>query len=177
VQWKVNSERSLYRDEWVDVRSADVELPDGSHVDHRLIHTFSSAGAVVVNGGGRVLMLWRHRFITNSWGYEIPLGRIYPGEAPVEAATRAVERETGWIPGDLSALLYVQPSAGLMTAQHHIFRTTKASYVGPAKDGYTSEHVEWVPLESIHELIGNGQIVSGTTVAALLMALYHPPRP
>jgi hypothetical protein len=31
--------------------------------------------------------------------------------------------------------------------------------------------VEWVPLSRVPELIGKGQIVSGTTVAALLMAL------
>ena len=171
MQWKVNSERSLYRDEWVDVRTADVELPDGRHVDHRLIHTFASAGAVVVNGGGRVLLLWRHRFITNTWGYEIPLGRIGPGEAPVEAAARTVEEKTGWRPGVLNALVYVQPSPGLTTSQHHIFHAIRASYEGPAVDGYASEHVEWVRLDTIHELIGKGQVVSSTTVAALLMAL------
>jgi 8-oxo-dGTP pyrophosphatase MutT (NUDIX family) len=171
VQWKVNSERSLYRGESIDVRSAEVELPDGSQVEHPLIHIGASAGAVVVNGGGRVLLLWRHRFITNSWGYEIPLGRIRPGEAPVEAAARTAEEETGWRPGELTALLYVQPSADLTTSQHHIFGPTGATYVGPAVDDYAAEHVEWVRLDSIQELIGRGQIVSGTTVAALLMTL------
>ncbi len=171
VQWKVNAERSLYRDQWVDVRSADVELPDGRHVDHRLIHTFTSAGAVVVNGGGRVLLLWRHRFITNTWGYEIPMGRITPGEAPVEAAARAVEEETGWRPDTMSALLYVQPFAGLTTSQHHVFHAAGASYVGPAVEGYASEHVEWVRMDKVHDLIREGQIVSATTVGALLMAL------
>lgn len=171
MQWKVNSERSLYRDQWVDVRSADVELPDGRHLDHRLILTSASAGAVVVNDGGRVLLLWRHRFITNTWGYEIPIGRIGPGEAPIEAAAREVEEETGWRPGPLTSLLYVQPSAGLTSSQHHIFHTTRSTYVGPAVDSIESEYVEWVPLSRVVDLIGKGQIVSGTTVAALLMAL------
>jgi ADP-ribose diphosphatase len=171
MQWKVNSERSLYRDQWVDVRCADVELPDGRHLDHRLIQTHASAGAVVVNDSGRVLLLWRHRFITNTWGYEIPLGRIGIGEAPIEAAAREVEEETGWRPGPLSSLLYVQPSAGLTTSQHHVFHASKSTYVGPAVDTIESEYVEWVPLTRVPELIGKGQIVSGTTVAALLMAL------
>jgi hypothetical protein len=38
-------------------------------------------------------------------------------------------------------------------------------------DSYESEYVEWVPLARVPELIGKGQIVSGTTVAALLMAV------
>ncbi len=169
VQSKVNSERSVYRAGSAELRVAEVERPDGSQVEHPLIHTVASAGAVVVNVGGRVLLLWRHRFITNSWGYEIPLGRIRPGEAPVEAAARVVEDETGWRPGELTALLYVQPAPDLTTSQHHIFATTRATYVGPAVDDYAAEHVEWVRLDSIQELIGKGQIVSGTTVAALLM--------
>jgi 8-oxo-dGTP pyrophosphatase MutT (NUDIX family) len=171
VQWKVNSERSLYRDQWVDVRSADIELPDGRHLDHRLIQDHASAGAVVVNDSGRVLLLWRHRFITDTWGYEIPLGRIRVGEAPIEAAAREVEEETGWRPGPLAKLLYVQPSAGLTTSQHHVFHASRSTYVGPAVDSIESEYVEWVPLNKVPELIGKGQIVSGTTVAALLMAL------
>ena len=171
MQWKVNSERSLYRDQWVDVRSVDVELPDGRHLDHRMIHTSASAGAVVVNDSGRVLLLWRHRFSTDTWGYEIPLGRIRSGEAPIEAAAREVEDQSGWRPGTMTSLLYVQPSAGLITSQHHVFHATRATYVGPAVDSYESEYVEWVPLARVPELIGKGQIVSGTTVAALLMAV------
>jgi 8-oxo-dGTP pyrophosphatase MutT (NUDIX family) len=171
MQWKVNSERSLYRDHWVDVRSADIELPNGRHLDHRLIHTFASAGAVLVNEGGRVLLLWRHRFITDTWGYEIPLGRINPGEQPIEAAARKVETETGWRPGHLASLLYVQPSAGLTTAQHHVFSATESTYVGNPVPSYGSEYAEWVRLDKVPELIRTGQIVSGTTVAALLMML------
>jgi hypothetical protein len=34
MQWIVRSERSLYADQWLEVRSADVELPDGRHLDH-----------------------------------------------------------------------------------------------------------------------------------------------
>jgi 8-oxo-dGTP pyrophosphatase MutT (NUDIX family) len=118
-----------------------------------------------------VLLLWRHRFSTDTWGYEIPLGRIRVGEAPIEAAAREVEDESGWRPGSMTSLLYVQPSAGLITSQHHVFHATRATYVGPAVDSYESEYVEWVPLARVPELIGKGQIVSGTTVAALLMAV------
>ena len=45
MQWKVISERALYTDQWLDVRTADVELPDGRHLDHRFIRMAPSAGA------------------------------------------------------------------------------------------------------------------------------------
>ena len=46
-------------------------------------------------------MLWRHRFITDSWGWEIPAGGVDAGETPEDAAAREVLEETGrieWLP-------------------------------------------------------------------------------
>src|ERR1700722_3769018 len=61
VQWKVRSEQPLYKDEWLDIRIADVELPDGRHLDHRLIRTPPGAGMVAVDAAGRVLAGSRRR--------------------------------------------------------------------------------------------------------------------
>ena len=65
MRWAVHREKPLYEDEWLDIRLADVELPDGRHLQHRLIRTSPGAGCVIVKDG-RVLLLWRHRFITIS---------------------------------------------------------------------------------------------------------------
>lgn len=171
MRWHVHSERPIYKDQWLDIRSADIELPDGRHLDHRIIYSAPGAGAVVTNQGAEVLLLWRHRFITDTWGYEIPLGRIDPGEEPIDAAARECEEETGWRPGPLRPLIYIQPSNGIMTSQHHIFYADNATSVGPATEGFEADHIEWVPLYKIPTLISEQKIVSGTTVAALLFAI------
>lgn len=81
MRWTVHSEKPLYTDEWLDIRMADVELPDGRHLEHRLIRTPPGAGCVVVRDG-QALLLWRHRFITGSQGWEIPIGRSSPARIP-----------------------------------------------------------------------------------------------
>ena len=43
MEWKVISEEPLYQDQWLDIRVADVELPDGSHLEHRVIRTAPGA--------------------------------------------------------------------------------------------------------------------------------------
>jgi ADP-ribose pyrophosphatase YjhB (NUDIX family) len=96
MRWIVHSEKPLYTDPWLDIRLADVELPDGRHLEHRLIRTAPGAGAVVTDHDGRALLLWRHRFITDTWGWEIPIGKADAGEDPARAAAREVEEETGW---------------------------------------------------------------------------------
>lgn len=173
MRWTVHSERQLYKDQWVDLWSADVELPDGRHLDHRLIRSSGGAGAVIVRDD-RVLLLWRHRFITDTWGWEIPIGGIEDGEDPVEAAAREVEEETGWRPGPLKPLLYTQPSPGLINTEHHIFRADSATHVGPPVDAFESERIEWVPLLDIHDLIDKRHITSATTLVALLYTTARP---
>ncbi|MEV6983842.1 NUDIX hydrolase [Sphaerisporangium sp. NPDC051017] len=171
MRWQVNSEEPLYTDPWLDIRVADVELPDGRHLDHRLIRTAPGAGAVVTDERRRVLLIWRHRFITDSWGWEIPIGKIEDGEDPASAAAREVEEETGWRPGVLRPLVKVQPTNGISDSVHHIFHASSATYIGPPTEGWEAERVEWVPLSDVPRLVGKGELVSGTSMAALLYAL------
>jgi 8-oxo-dGTP pyrophosphatase MutT (NUDIX family) len=171
MQWIVHGERSLYADQWLEVRSADVELPDGRHLDHRLLRMPASAGAVAVDSQSRALLIWRHRFITGVWGWEMPMGRINPGEAPAQAAAREVEEETGWRPGPLRQLARVQPSGGIMDAAHYLHTADGAVRIGSAADGFESTRIEWVPLADVPDLIAKQEIVSSSTITALLLCL------
>jgi 8-oxo-dGTP pyrophosphatase MutT (NUDIX family) len=170
MRWTVHGERPLYQDEWLDIRLADVELPDGRHLEHRLIRTPPGAGCVTIRDG-QVLLLWRHRFITSSWGWEVPLGKIDPGEDPAHAAARETEEETGWRPGPLTPLLKVNPTAGLSDSVHHVYLADGAQQIGPPQDAYESSRIAWVTLADVPAIIGRGEISSGTTLAALLYAI------
>jgi 8-oxo-dGTP pyrophosphatase MutT (NUDIX family) len=170
MQWTVHGEKPLYQDQWLDVRIADVEIPGGRRLEHRLIRCAPGAGCVVMRDD-HVLLLWRHRFITDTWGYEIPIGAINPGESPMDAAARETEEETGWRPGLMEFLLRVEPSAGISDSVHHVYRADGAERMGPPEDGFESDHIAWVPLSEIPNLVADGEISSGTSLAALLYVL------
>src|SRR3954454_15639994 len=111
VKWTVHGERVLYMSEWVGLSLVDVEIPGGRRFEHHVVrHPHDAAGTVIHDPDRGVLLLWRHRFITDSWGYEIPAGRIDPGEQPLEAAAREAYEETGWQPGPLEPLVRFNPS-------------------------------------------------------------------
>jgi 8-oxo-dGTP pyrophosphatase MutT (NUDIX family) len=171
MPWKVVSEQPLYNDEWLDIRIADIELPDGRHLAHRSIRTPAGAGVLALDRDRQVLLIWRHRFITGAWGWEIPMGKIEGDESPADAAAREFEEETGWRAGPLRRLIRIHPTPGLTNSEHHVYRADGATHMGEPVDGFESQRVAWVPLADVRSLIGRAEIVSGTTLVALLYVL------
>ncbi|NGO70139.1 NUDIX domain-containing protein [Streptomyces boncukensis] len=169
MQWKNLGEHTVYENQWLRVNLADVELPDGRHLDHYLIRLRPVAMATAVNERDEVLLLWRHRFITDSWGWEIAAGVVEDGEPLAVAAAREMEEETGWRPGPLDHLMTVEPANGLTDARHHIYWARGATYLGHPEDDFESDKREWVPLKEVPDLVAAGEVPAANTAAALLM--------
>lgn len=129
---------------------------------------------VAVDDQRRALLIWRHRFITDLWGWEMPMGRMDAGETPARAAAREMEEETGWRPGPLHEFAYVQPSSGIMDAAHYLFIADGANKVGMPRDGFESARIEWLPLADVPSMIAKREIVSTSTMAVLLSLLASP---
>src|SRR5438046_10326294 len=90
MRWTVHGERAIYSSPWVSLTLVDVELPDGERLEHHVVRLPDDAASCVVEDPERgILLLWRHRFITDTWGWEVPAGRIAPGESAAAAAARA----------------------------------------------------------------------------------------
>ncbi len=168
--WKVHGERSLYESDWVRLRLVDVELPSGTRFEHHVVRATAEAAAVVVRGERGILLLRRHRFVTDSWGWEVPAGRVDPGETPAEAAARETEEESGWRPGPLRHLGSYHPINGLGDQVFHCFEAAGAEEVGTPDPDEASE-VAWTPVEQVRQLIAAGEVKDGFSLTALLLAL------
>jgi 8-oxo-dGTP pyrophosphatase MutT (NUDIX family) len=172
MRWTVHGERSLYESEWIRLVLVDVEIPDSVRFEHHAVRMPNFAAGTVVRDRERgVLLLWRHRFITDTWGWEIPAGRIEPGETPIAAAAREALEETGWEPGELRPLVRYHPSNGLSDQVFHIFVADGATYVGDPSDAGESERVEWVSIEDLRRLVQDQQMLDGLSLTAILYAL------
>jgi 8-oxo-dGTP pyrophosphatase MutT (NUDIX family) len=144
MRWRVHGEREVYGSEWVRLVLTDVEVPGGERFEHHVVRMPSfAAGAVVHDPDRGLLLLHRHRFITDTWGWEVPAGRVEPGEAAEAAAAREVLEETGWAPGPLTPLVTFQPQNGLSDQRFQIFTAAGATLVGAPSDPAESDRVEW----------------------------------
>ena len=172
MRWTIHGERSLYESDWVRLRLVDVELPDGHRFEHHVVRLpRDSAGTVVVDPERGVLLLWRHRFVTDGWGWEMPAGYVEAGETPAAAAAREVVEETGWEPGPLAPLCTFEPIHGLVDQRFHCFWSSGASQVGEPVDRHEAESVVWVPLAELPDRLRAGEVTDGPTMTALLWAM------
>ncbi len=174
MRWTVHGERILYDSPWVRLALADVEVPGGARFDHHVVRATAEAVAVVVHDEARgVLMLWRHRFIPDRWGWEVPAGRVEPGEEVEAAAAREVLEETGWRPGPLRRLTSYHPTPGISDHRFHVLAAGSATHVGDPSDPSESDRVEWVPVADVRRLVASGEVPDGLALTALLWALVH----
>ena len=169
MRWKVHGRRTMYESDWVNVYLDDVELPDGTHIDHHVL-TFpkGSQTAVVVNPAEtHILLIWRHRFVTDQWGWEVPAGWVEPSEDPLEAIQREVLEETGYRVKNLDPLIAYDAMPGISTMRF-------VAWKGEADERLQRSDIEnevfsahWIPAEQVRDYLLRGEISDGPSVAAL----------
>lgn len=121
-RWVVHGERSVYENRWVSVGKSDITTPSGSRFEHHTV-TLLSAAVIAILGGGdeNVLMSYRHRFVSDVWGWELPGGLLDRGEAPERTAVREAEEETGYRVRSAEHVVTFEPMIGTVRSPHHVF--------------------------------------------------------
>lgn len=167
-EWIAHGERSIYESEWMSLRMVDVETPSGKRFDHHVLRLPNDAAGTLVVVDEAVLLIWRHRFVTDSWGWEIPAGRIDPGESIEQAAVRECLEETGWQPGATKPFVSWCPANGSIDLRFNVVRATDAVHRGEPSDPDEAAKIEWIPLSDIPALVHAGEIGDGLSIVALL---------
>jgi 8-oxo-dGTP pyrophosphatase MutT (NUDIX family) len=171
LRTRVFGERAVYDNFWVRVTLVDIQTPDGERFEHHVVRLKTVAIAAVLDDRDRVLMLWRYRFATDEWGWELPGGIADAGEDAAAAAGREVEEETGWRPGPLQHLFTFQPMPGMVDTPHALFVARAAEKVAEPTDLEEAGVVDWVPMSRVRELIGRGEVLGSGSLVALLYLL------
>ncbi|MFJ3906106.1 NUDIX hydrolase [Streptomyces sp. NPDC090025] len=176
-EWTVHGARPIYTSPWVSLDLVDVEPPGHDRYEHHLIKLAPVAAVVLLDDADHVLLMWRHRFATDSWSWEIPSGIVDDGETPEAAALREVLEETGYeiTPEQLTPLAYNEPIGGMCNARHHIYLAKGARQVAEPIDTHEADRIEWIDLNTIQDMIDTRKIVAGVAVTGLLQLLARHP--
>lgn len=136
-----------------------------------MIRLHRVALVVLLDEHDQVLMLRRHRFVPDLWGWELPGGLVDADEQPVDAAARELEEETGYRAGHLEQLVTFRPMPGTVDAEHFVFVGRNPERIGDPADMSEAARADWVPLESVPALIDTADIWDGGSLLALSRVL------
>ena len=150
-----------------------VRFPDGSVGELEIIR-HSGASAVVpflsdpAGDDPHLLLIKQYRYAANGYLYEIPAGRLDPGEAPPDCARRELQEETGCSAERVDFLITMYTTPGFTDERIHLFMATGLT---PGKTGHESDEfltLEPVPLTRALEMIRDGEIQDGKTALGIL---------
>ncbi len=165
-----------YESNWVSVFTDRVQFPTGKIVEkfHILEYSSEAAAAVIENDAGEVLLARVYRYPTDRLEWEIPGGRIDPGETPILAGQREALEETGWETSDARLLYTFYPTNGISSQRFHVIYCRASRRVGEF-DRDEIQKIRWFTKDEIRKMIAQNSMVDGFTLTALLLWMNESP--
>lgn len=151
----------------------DVQYASGSTSIREVAEHPGGAVVVAVLADGNVIMVRQHRYPVNKVLWELPAGKLSPGEDPLHCAARELEEETGFLATEWKKLTAVYTTPGFCSEQLHIYlaRDVRRSPKGQSlEEGESSITVEPVQLQRAIEMVEEQEIVDGKTICGLFLA-------
>src|SRR5512139_901582 len=84
-----------FRGRVVTANVETVTLPNGERAVLDVIHHPGGAAIVALDDANQVCLLRQFRHAAGGWIWELPAGKLEPGEPPVECARRELVEEAG----------------------------------------------------------------------------------
>lgn len=145
-----------------------VELEDGRTSTREIVHHSGGAAIAALTEQQELYLVRQFRYAFGRELWELPAGKLEPGENPLEAAKRELEEEVGlaadryidlgpFYPtvGYCGEIIYSWAALGLRETGQHL---DEGEFLTPAR----------LPLREALEMVQRGEIVDGKTVAAVL---------
>ena len=168
---RVISSRTVYRGPVFSVSTDHVVEPGGIKVRRDLIHHSGSIVVLAVDDSRatpRVLLERQYRHAAGDYLWELPAGRIDPGEDELEAAKRELIEETGYRAARWRRILKFYASPGFVAETMAVYLATglRLGKAEPEEDEVIQKRL--TPLPTVVQMILNGTIRDAKTISSVL---------
>jgi ADP-ribose pyrophosphatase len=165
---KLVSSKEVYKCDLFRV-TEDHAIDGKDYEIHRsIVRHVGSAVMMAVDKKKRILLVRQYRLPAAMKMWELPAGRLDPGENPLKAAKRELIEETGYRARKWSKLAVFYGSPGYVAEKMTIFLATglKAGEAHPMDD----ERIEcrWFSSKEIDRMLESGKILDGKTMIGYL---------
>jgi ADP-ribose pyrophosphatase len=151
----LREEEQLFAGRFFDVYRQAATLPSGLEQDWQFVTHPGASAITALDDQGRMLMVRQYRLPVGDWCIEIPAGRLEAGEAPLLAAQRELEEETGYRASSWEPFFEFVPAPGFCSEVVHVFLAQELETVpggGLACDEDEELEVLWMRPEEVIDL-------------------------
>lgn len=169
------STRRMYSGRIINLDIDTVRFPNGTIGELEMIR-HPGASAVVpfltdpAGDDPTVLLIRQYRYAAERYLYEVPAGRLDPGEAPDACARRELREETGCQAERVEHLITMYTTPGFTDEKIHLFMATGITRGEDAREADEFIETETMPLSRALSLVEQGEIQDGKTALALMYA-------
>ncbi len=165
---KLISSKELLRTPIFHVTQDRALDPDGFEIKRAIVQHGGSAVMMPIDERRRVLLVKQYRLPARRYMWELPAGRMDPGETPLRAAKRELAEETGYRARKWSKLADFFPSPGFLAEKMTIFtaRDLTEGESEPMEDERIEIH--WFAAREIDRMIASGKIIDAKTMIGFL---------
>jgi ADP-ribose pyrophosphatase len=171
-EFSVLESKTVLRGRVFSVSHDRVREPGGVEVSRDVVRHAGSAVILPRRDDGRILLVRQFRLPVRDFLWELCAGRLDKGEAPLEAARRELEEETGLTAERWKLLVEYFPTPGYVDEKMWVFLAEglKRGRARPEEDECIER--KWFTPEQVLRMIRTGKLQDGKAlVGCLLLAL------
>ena len=173
--WRVRSSRYLIDSPYMRLRVDELELPNGTIVSDYYVR--EGAGFVSVlplTDDNHVVLIRQYRYGSDTVGIELPAGTLDAGEEPAVCARRELAEETGYEAARIELAATYRPEPVRSNGFAYVFVAFGARFTcEPNLDPTEHIVVEEVDFDEFREMLRDGRIEAGSSIAAGYLALEY----
>ncbi len=151
----------------LQVNIDSVILPNGRETTRELIHHPGAVAIVPILDDGSIIFVKQYRYPVGTVMYEIPAGKLDPGEEPDVCAERELSEETGYSAKEWQRLTSIVTTPGFTEEVIHLYAARGLEKHDQHTD--EDEFIDVVKLtpQQVREMVLEGDIFDSKTLSAL----------
>lgn len=162
---------TVYKGRVVTLNLETVTLPNGVSVELEVVRHPGAAAIVPLKDDRTVILIRQYRLAAGGYIYEIPAGKLHPGEDPMDCATRELEEEIGYRAGHLDKIATFFTAPGFTDEVMHLYVASSLIPGAQALDSDEVLEIVEMSLEKAMAHILDGTIRDAKTIIGL-QAMY-----
>ncbi len=167
---KIKSSKEVYKCSLFRVTEDEaVDPKTGFEIKRSVVRHDGSAVMMAVDEKKRILLVRQYRLPAEKYLWELPAGRLDPGETPLQAAKRELAEETGYRARTWKKLASFFVSPGFVQERMTIYLATDLTEgtATPMDD----ERIEarWFSAKELSDMIRLGKIEDAKTMVGFMM--------